>query len=57
MGQAVRHAKYGLGRVQGLSGHYTGAMLTIRFADGQTKTIQSSYVSPARESDFQPEGS
>jgi hypothetical protein len=32
-------------------------MLTIRFADGQVKTIQSSYVSPARESDFQPEGS
>jgi DNA helicase-2/ATP-dependent DNA helicase PcrA len=57
VGQAVRHAKYGLGRVQGLSGHYSGAMLTIRFADGQTKTIQSSYVSAARESDFQPEGS
>jgi hypothetical protein len=55
VGQPVRHRQFGLGRVEAMSPNHGGALLTIRFPNGEKKTIKSTFVEPAGDADHSPE--
>jgi DNA helicase-2/ATP-dependent DNA helicase PcrA len=55
VGLPVRHRQFGVGRVEAISPNHGGALLTVRFASGEKKTIKSSYLEPVADGDHSPE--
>lgn len=62
VGQAVRHGRFGTGRITALSTG-RGVLATVRFDGGETKTIDARFIEPADSDGFDglpgdgPEGS
>jgi DNA helicase-2/ATP-dependent DNA helicase PcrA len=53
IGHPVRHRQFGIGRIEGVSPQHGGALLTIRFLGGETKTIKSTYVELVADREWQ----
>jgi DNA helicase-2/ATP-dependent DNA helicase PcrA len=51
IGQPVRHRQFGVGRVAAVSPQHGGALLTVRFASGEKKTIKAGFLTPVADSD------
>ncbi len=55
IGQPVRHRSFGIGRVAAVSPQHGGALVTVRFASGEKKTIKAGFLELVAYSDAGPE--